>query len=106
MIEFYNRDCLDAMREYPDKAFDLAIVDPPYGGHDAINIKDNVSGYQAAKRRQYHSFENVVPGQDYFDELFRVSKNQIVWGANFFDVRGLRGGVYLLGQERNCIRQS
>lgn len=102
MIEFYNRDCLDAMREYPDKAFDLAIVDPPYGGHDAINKKDNVSGYQSAKRRNYRTFENVAPGQDYFDELFRVSKNQIVWGANFFDVRGLRGG-YICWDKKGTV---
>lgn len=92
MIEFYNKDCLEAMRYYSDNAFDLAIVDPPYGAHDAINPKDNVSGYQAAKRRKYHTFENVAPGQQYFDELFRISKNQIVWGANFFDYPGLRGG--------------
>lgn len=89
MIEFYNRDCLEALKEYPDKTFDLAIVDPPYNANDAIGVKDCALSLQKAKRRNYHLFENKAPSQEYFTELFRVSKNQIIWGANYF---GLRGG--------------
>lgn len=87
MIEFYNRDCLEALKEYPDKAFDLAIVDPPYNANDAIGVKDSAG--HLSKRKDYHLFENKAPSQEYFTELFRVSKNQIIWGANYF---GLRGG--------------
>lgn len=93
MIEFYNRDCLEGMKEYPDNYFGLAIVDPPYQGRDAIGLKNNKKeGSQQAKRKDYHLFENIAPGQEYFDELKRVSKHQIIWGANFFDVHGISGG--------------
>lgn len=85
---FYNMDCMEGMKQFPDKYFELAIVDPPYGGNDAIGVKNGKS--HAANRKDYDSFDNVAPKQDYFDELKRVSKNQIVWGGNYF---GLKGGV-------------
>lgn len=95
MIEFYNRDCLEGMKEYPDNYFGLAIVDPPYQARDAIGLKNNKKeGSQQARRKDYHLFENIAPGQEYFDELKRVSKHQIIWGANFFDVHGISGGVF------------
>jgi len=75
------------MARYADKYFDLAIVDPPYGNNDAIGIV-NGNGH-AAKRKDYELFENVAPKPEYFTELKRVSKNQIVWGGNWF---GLIGG--------------
>lgn len=89
----YNMDCMEAMREIPDKYFELAICDPPYGGKDAIGLKDN-SGIkkQAAKRTQYKVFENIAPTQEYFDELKRISKNQIIFGVNFYKAEGLDGG--------------
>lgn len=79
---------MDLMARYTDKHFDLAIVDPPYGGNDAINpvSSDKV---KKAKRKSYKEFKNEKPGEQYFKELFRVSKNQIIWGGNFF---GLSGG--------------
>lgn len=86
--EVFNQDCLEGMKQYPDKFFDLAIVDPPYENDDAIGIKNGNS--HNAKRKDYHLFENIAPEKNYFDELKRVSKNQIVWGGNFF---GLKGGV-------------
>ena len=82
-----------AMRDFPDKYFELSIVDPPYGGNDAIGLTDNASMQkQATLRTQYRQFENVAPSNEYFDELRRVSRNQIIWGVNFFDVLGLSGG--------------
>lgn len=74
----YNRDCLEAMAEMPDKAFDLAIVDPPYG----IGISSNPV-------RQMHdvkAWDNAIPQDEYFTELRRVSVNQIIWGGNYFDL--------------------
>lgn len=74
----YNMDCLAAMLEMPDKAFDLAVVDPPYG----IGISNNPV-------RQAHDKKNwdkSIPSKEYFDELFRVSKNQIIWGGNYYDL--------------------
>ena len=77
MIELLNCDCLEYMKTVPDKFFDLAIVDPPYGASDAINPKSSENKYQA-KRSNYKEFENIRPSEEYFSELKRVSKNQIV----------------------------
>lgn len=86
-IEVYNSDCLEAMKGMKDKEFDLAIVDPPYEASDAIGLVDG--NKQAAKRTQYKQFKNVAPDPIYFEQLKRVSKSQIIWGGNFF---GLKGG--------------
>ena len=93
MIDLKNMDCLEAMKQMDDNQFDLAIVDPPYGGNDAIGLKDNKSkGKQATKRTDYKVFENVAPPKEYFDELIRVSKKQIIWGVNFYNNYDLSGG--------------
>jgi site-specific DNA-methyltransferase (adenine-specific) len=89
--EVTNEDCMEGMARYPDKYFDLAIVDPPYGNIDAIGLIDNKKkGKQATKRTNYKLFENIAPDNEYYFELARVSKNQIIWGGNFL---GLCGGV-------------
>lgn len=81
-----NIDCMEYMKKVPDKYFDLAIVDPPYG----IGIFSmNYTGGEAAgkaKRRDYRTIKDwdIKPGIEYFNELFRVSKKQIVWGGNYF----------------------
>ena len=72
-MKIYNQDCLEAMRDMKDNQFDLAIVDPPYG----INVKTRV--FNDGK-----NWDNNIPSKEYFDELFRVSENQIIWGANYF----------------------
>ena len=84
-----NIDCMDYMASMPDKHFDLAVVDPPYGASDAIGLTDNKNkSKQAASRKQYKQFENIAPNQKYWDELIRISKHQIIWGANFFGFKG------------------
>jgi len=82
MSKFINGDCLEAMKEYPDNYFGLAIVDPPYG----ININNNMGRRKGNKKSTYKKIEwdNSPPNQTYFNELARVSKNQIIWGANHF----------------------
>lgn len=91
MLTITNEDNMLLMARYPDKHFDLAIVDPPYGNIDAIGLTDNKKqNRQATKRKTYHLFENIAPDNKYYLELERVSKNQIVWGGNFL---GLCGGV-------------
>ena len=87
MKEFILGDCMDYLPEFEDNYFDLAIVDPPYGNKDAIGIHNGKN--HNAKRKDYNQFQNIAPKQEYFDELKRVSKHQIVWGGNFF---GLKGG--------------
>lgn len=92
-ITLTNEDNMELMKRYPDNYFDLAIVDPPYGGNDAIGLKDNTSnGKQATKRTNYNVFENVAPSIEYFNELKRVSKHQIIWGVNFYNNVDLSGG--------------
>lgn len=83
---FYNMDCMEGMREFPDKYFQWAIVDPPYGiGYDAAVEKTGGQQYgkAAAAKRSYHTanWDAAPPDKSYFDELFRVSKNQIIWGG-------------------------
>jgi len=82
----YNTDCLAAMRTMPDKAFDLAIVDPPYGlerfkANDGGNSKKITTFGDKDK-----NWNNIKPTAEYWNELFRVSKNQIVWGGNNFEL--------------------
>lgn len=93
MINLYNADCLSAMLEMADNQFDLAIVDPPYGAKDAIGLTNCINmTKQKAQRTNYKVFDNKQPSKQYFDELKRVSKNQVIWGANFYTHVNLAGG--------------
>ena len=75
-IEITNEDNMALMARYPDNYFDLAIVDPEYG----IGISNNPIRQKHKKK----SWDNTIPKEEYFKELFRVSKNQIIWGGNYF----------------------
>jgi site-specific DNA-methyltransferase (adenine-specific) len=84
-VSVTNEDCMALMRRYPDKHFDLAIVDPPYG----INVGDNKSGMgrrkgDAKATYKMGDWDAVPPPPEYFAELRRVSRNQIIWGVNHF----------------------
>lgn len=85
-ITVFNDDCMNILSSLPDKAFELAIVDPPYGlGRN--NITKNVSRGVRAKGKDYIVFageDASAPDEEYFTQLRRVSKNQIIWGANHF----------------------
>ena len=111
----YNMDCMEAMRQMPDNAFDLAVVDPPYGiGADnfkngagaskdggklystAVKMKNRLNtGSGKLKNRLLNqsdcNWDSEPPQKEYFNELFRVSKNQIIWGGNYFDLPPTRG---------------
>lgn len=83
----FNRDCVEAMREMADNAFDLAVVDPVYGDVKQGGYMKNVeSTARLAKAINYHTalWDQKKTGQEYFDQLFRVSKNQVIWGGNYF----------------------
>lgn len=90
MLDFgyYNMDCIEGMKQFPDKYFDLAIVDPPYGiGEDGSKSASRGGGIKQGRARVYKPFignDKESPSDEYFNELFRVSKNQIVFGANHF----------------------
>ena len=79
--EVYNMDCIAGMKEYPDKYFDLAIVDPPYGIGAENHAGNANNGWKQWDKKDWDS---SIPNEEYFTELFRVSKNQIIWGGNYF----------------------
>ena len=81
MINLYNADCLSAMLEMDDNQFDLAIVDPPYGIKQAKGISFGKWKRDIHKEK---TWDDGIPSKQYFDELKRVSKNQIIWGGNYF----------------------
>jgi site-specific DNA-methyltransferase (adenine-specific) len=103
--EVFNEDCIQGMKRYPDKHFDLAIVDPPYGiGIDGQKQSINANNPKAnRKTHDFKGWDNEIPTAEYFAELERVSKNQIIWGANYFVehlTRGTKGWiVWYKGQE-------
>lgn len=85
---FYCMDCMAGMQEFPDKYFDLAIVDPVYGGVTQGGYMTNRAGGGIADHPEYNLalWRQEKTGAGYFRELFRVSKNQIIWGGNYFAV--------------------
>ncbi len=81
--EVYNIDCLEYMRTLPDKAFQLAIADPPYGMQDAGAQSGGAMKGRRFLRKELNVWDKA-PDQEFFDELSRVSENQIIWGGNYF----------------------
>ena len=80
---FYNMDCMQGMKEFPDKYFDLAIVDPPYR-----NMNENQPTKDMRNNGTMKRFGDK-PTKEYFDELFRVSKKQIIWGGKQLSITSI-----------------
>ena len=101
--ETFNIDCMDYMRKCSDKQFTLAIVDPPYGIGESG--KKNKSRSVLTKAKDYHPIfgkDREPPSVGYFEELKRVSKNQIIWGANhFIDLIPFRSSCWLVWDKDN-----
>jgi DNA modification methylase len=97
--EVYLEDCVTALKRYADNHFDLAIVDPPYGINADVtqNGLGGKKGFtkNAGTYKKYHqtNWDNEIPTDEYFAELKRVSKNQIVWGGNYFHNLHLEGVI-------------
>lgn len=102
--KLYLMDCMEGMAHFPDKYFDLAIVDPPYGinvAKMAYTQEDNRPVRQKngtilrVKKLKYKhgDWDKIPPSQEYFDELFRVSKHHIIWGIKYFNLKGLGKGL-------------
>ena len=81
-LNLFNGDNMEYMKDIPDKYYDLAVVDPPYG----ISINNNMGRRKGDKHSDYKkvTWDNKIPSDEYFQELKRISKNQIIWGANYF----------------------
>ena len=88
--EVFLMDCMEGMKQYPDKYFDLAVVDPPYGigmDNQKVRTKPNrPNSYLRSGEVNYKnsSWDEFAPNESYFNELYRISNNQIIWGANYF----------------------
>ena len=85
-MKITNEDNMELMARYEDDYFDLAIVDPPYGIKRAktINIPNPKKGFRGNKLHNEKEWDNEIPSKEYFLEVQRVSKNQIIWGGNYF----------------------
>ena len=83
-LDLYHCDCMELLRQTPDNYYSLALVDPPYGigvsqtTHHQNNTIDKITNYTPKE------WDNNIPTSEYWNELFRVSKNQFVWGGNYF----------------------
>lgn len=88
-IHAYNIDCMKFMKGKPDGYYDLAIVDPPYG----IGVNQMNMGGRNTVKPTDKKWDNEIPKKEYFNELMRVSKEQVIWGGNYFPLRPSRGFV-------------
>ena len=80
----FNMDCMEFMKDVPDKFFNLAVVDPPYGIDIAEKLANGWVSKAGGTKFEAKDWDKYTPTQEYWNELFRVSKNQIVWGGNYF----------------------
>ena len=97
-IEITNEDNMKLMARYEDNYFDLAIVDPPYGYGDK---KTDILNF---RQKEQHREWNIAPSDEYFKELFRVSKNQIIWGGNYFPfIWGFGGRCFIYWHKGNPV---
>ena len=92
MINLHNKDCMEALKEFKDNQFELAIVDPPYGlgkrTTDGGSKRNTQTKFMDDIRRS--NWDDSTPTKEYFDELKRISKNHIVWGGNYFELHSYR----------------
>lgn len=102
-LDLHHCDCMELMKQYPDKYFDLAIVDPPYGNFNGTI--ERTGGTWSKKNQRDNSIKkwDFAPSEEYFKELFRVSKEQIIWGGNYFD---LPPSKHFLIWEKQTISES
>ena len=97
-MKITNEDNMQLMARYEDNHFDLAIVDPPYGYGDK---KTDILNF---RQKEQHREWNVAPNEEYFKELFRVSKNQIIWGGNYFPfIWGFGGRCFIYWHKGNPV---
>lgn len=84
--KIYNIDCLEFMKTLPDKCIDLVLTDPPYGlgiDNQKLSISSNPK-HNRKEHKQMSNWDDQIPSKEYFDEIFRISKNQVIWGGNYF----------------------
>jgi len=106
-LSLFHADCMEIMKQYPDKYFDLAIVDPPYGiGEDGEKKRTSPkrpNSYVNYKKHSKKDWDKEPPSIEYFNELLRVSKNVIIWGANHFieNIPNKNSSCWLVWDKKN-----
>ena len=96
-LKLYNADCMEVIKDYEDNYFDLAIVDPPYGINFAKTYTTRTQKDRMGLRHKSKEWDEGIPTDEYFIELQRVSKNQIIWGGNYFPYlwkNGCKGFIF------------
>ena len=88
--EVFNQDCIEGMKQFPDNYFDLAICDPPYGIGAGIGTGRSGKGLVKRGKVKGGNWDSQIPNKEYFEQLFRISRNQIIWGGNYFPLRNSR----------------
>ena len=91
-IQLHNKDCMLAMKDMRDNQFDLSLVDPPYGIGNWCPSNISKSGKKSSKSVDWN---DSIPNKEYFDEIKRVSKEQIIWGANYYNCFNKIGGALI-----------
>lgn len=103
-IQITNEDCMDLLKRTPDKYYELAICDPPYGIKRAGQT-ERFTKEKKHKRKYFKDkgWDNSIPDSDYFNELIRVSKNQIIWGANYFveNIQNANSSCWVVWDKQN-----
>jgi len=89
----HNEDCLTFMKQVPDNYFDLVLTDPPYGLGDRLTNGGSETDNIAIKKLYKGKEWDVLPSKEIFEEIFRISKRQIIWGGNYFDLPPTRGFI-------------
>jgi site-specific DNA-methyltransferase (adenine-specific) len=109
MVNLHLGDCMEAMAKMPDNVYELAIVDPPYavGASDGKFGRGGLgnNGHLASLVRKdmvHYANHNETPTKEYFTELFRVSKNQIIWGANYYPEHLSHSGWIVWDKKKDC----
>jgi len=92
MINLHNQDCMIALKNMKENQYDLAIVDPPYGIDFAKTYTNRTKKDRLGQRHTSKDWDSNIPSDEFFDLLFKVSKNQIIWGGNYFPSIWQRGG--------------
>lgn len=99
-----NADCLDILKQLPDKCIDLVLTDPPYGiGFGTFNRTNKLKNGQRVKADKYKNsdWDSEIPHEEIFQEILRVSKNQIIWGENYFPELWKNGGRGFIFWKKN-----
>jgi len=92
MNKIHNIDCLEFMKQVPDNYFDLVLTDPPYGlGDKLLKGGKNANVVNFGKQFEKTEWKDELPSDEVFEEIFRISKNQIIWGGNYFNLPPTRG---------------